>query len=228
MLSEFWHNATWALRQVITENYPDFPVTIGCPDDRHDGYSVIASISYWEPSEIQQLSTVHTKRESKLLARIDLGDNGMVECKWWTWHGYITVSDPPYMFIGKVSSSNKLSILNCMRDVIIRAKTERGVSYDIGVTYKDGPRVNFVSVGEVWHESMIDTGEFTKIQQDEKGVLFRDSRHKDDGLILVVRNPNNEQETFLLRVPTNMRTAQEAVAWTFSLEPEEYQIIQEA
>jgi hypothetical protein len=67
----------------------------------------------------------------------------------------------------------------------------------------------------------------TEIHRDACGVLYRLDQRLDEPIIAVrVANatpgPDGVFEEFWLRVPPSMRTATEAVAWTFGLSPEEY------
>lgn len=66
-----------------------------------------------------------------------------------------------------------------------------------------------------------------QIQEDECGVLYRIDLHGDEPLVMVkVKNstasPDGTFEEYFLRVPPSMRTAREAVAWTYSLSPDFY------
>jgi len=65
------------------------------------------------------------------------------------------------------------------------------------------------------------------VQRDEYGVLWRVPIPDDEPLCMVeVRNatpePDGSRRTYWLRVPPRMRSAREAVAWTFGLTAEEY------
>jgi hypothetical protein len=66
-----------------------------------------------------------------------------------------------------------------------------------------------------------------EVHRDACGVLYRLDQRLDEPIIAVrVANatpgPDGVFEEFWLRVPPSMRTATEAVAWTFGLSPEEY------
>ena len=66
-----------------------------------------------------------------------------------------------------------------------------------------------------------------KVQQDSSGILYIKTL-KDEEPVALVRVSNSTAEpdgsfkTYLLRVPPSMKTAREAVAWTFGLDPDEY------
>lgn len=67
--------------------------------------------------------------------------------------------------------------------------------------------------------------DMTAIHHDDFGTLYREN---DSGItILKVLNatpePDGTCKDYFLRVPPHVRTAKEAVAWTFGLTPEEYQ-----
>jgi hypothetical protein len=71
------------------------------------------------------------------------------------------------------------------------------------------------------------------IHTDEFGVLYRIrlTRRQTVTLVHVVNatpDPDGTRRRYFLRVPPNVRTAREAVAWTFGLRPEEYRPTQES
>jgi len=71
------------------------------------------------------------------------------------------------------------------------------------------------------------------VHADEFGVLYRIrlSRRQTITLVHVVNatpEPDGTRRRYFLRVPPNMRTAHEAVAWTFGLRPEEYRPLTES
>jgi uncharacterized protein DUF6745 len=71
------------------------------------------------------------------------------------------------------------------------------------------------------------------LHADEFGVLYRIrlSRRQIITLVHVVNatpEPDGTRRRYFLRVPPNVRTAHEAVAWTFRLQPEEYRPTQES
>jgi hypothetical protein len=73
---------------------------------------------------------------------------------------------------------------------------------------------------------LVDSGA-TLIAQDECGSLFSKAMPGDEALVMVrVRNstpePDGTYKDYFLRVPPNMTTPREAVAWTFGLSTDEY------
>jgi hypothetical protein len=71
------------------------------------------------------------------------------------------------------------------------------------------------------------------VQSDRFGALYRVPRRYHEPLALVhVTNstpePDGTRKRYFLWVPPDVRTAREAVAWTFGLRPEEYRPIQES
>ncbi len=67
----------------------------------------------------------------------------------------------------------------------------------------------------------------TLVHQDERGKLWRKMRQGDTDLVMVeVENstpePSGTPRSYLLRVPPNMTTAAEAVAWTFGMQCGQY------
>jgi hypothetical protein len=68
--------------------------------------------------------------------------------------------------------------------------------------------------------------------RDACGVLYHLPLQGDEDLVMVkVRNstpePDGSTRDYYLRVPPSMRTAREAVAWTFGLTPNEYRPVRE-
>ena len=70
------------------------------------------------------------------------------------------------------------------------------------------------------------------INEDQYGTLYRKRMTGDEPLVMVrVKNstpePDGSFREYFLRVPPFMRTAKEAVAWTFNIEEEQYHPEQE-
>jgi hypothetical protein len=68
--------------------------------------------------------------------------------------------------------------------------------------------------------------------EDQYGTLYRKRMSGDEPLVMVrVKNstpePDGSFREYFLRVPPFMRTAKEAVAWTFNIEEEQYHPEQE-
>lgn len=66
-----------------------------------------------------------------------------------------------------------------------------------------------------------------EIHRDETGVLYRKPLDNDEPLVVVkVRNstaePDGTFKNYFLRVPPEITTAREAVAWTFEMQSDEY------
>jgi len=63
----------------------------------------------------------------------------------------------------------------------------------------------------------------TVINRDGSSELIRVDWHKDERPIVVVKvKDSTTHKIYLLRVPPDMRTCKQAVAWTFGLEEKEY------
>ncbi len=65
------------------------------------------------------------------------------------------------------------------------------------------------------------------IHQDDFGILYRKPMGSDEPLVMVkvvnsTREPDGSYKDYFLRVPPHMKTAREAVAWTFGFEEEDY------
>jgi hypothetical protein len=66
-----------------------------------------------------------------------------------------------------------------------------------------------------------------QIHQDDYGTLYRRDLPGDEPLVMVkvvnsTPEPTGEFRDYFLRVPPTMRTAREAVAWTFDVPADEY------
>ena len=66
------------------------------------------------------------------------------------------------------------------------------------------------------------------VQEDECGVLYRQQLDWDEALVMVkvinsTAEPDGTFKEYFLRVPPETQTAKEAVAWTFGINPEEYE-----
>ena len=65
------------------------------------------------------------------------------------------------------------------------------------------------------------------IHSDDFGCLYRKELRNDEALVMVkvvnsTAEPDGTFKEYFLRVPPTIRTAREAVAWTFQLETEDY------
>ncbi len=77
------------------------------------------------------------------------------------------------------------------------------------------------------HDRFLSDAEAKPISTDSAGELFRIDLPYDEELVLVrvvnaTAEPNGEFKRYILRVPPEMQTAREAVAWTFGLTSDEY------
>jgi hypothetical protein len=71
------------------------------------------------------------------------------------------------------------------------------------------------------------------IHKDDYGTLYRKSQPDDEALVMVkvinsTPEPDGSFKDYFLRVPPNIKTACEAVAWTFGMEQSEYSPIAES
>jgi hypothetical protein len=74
---------------------------------------------------------------------------------------------------------------------------------------------------------LADTGA-TPVDRDVMGVLWRIDLPGDEPVVMVevvnaTPEPDGTRRTYWLRVPPQTRTAKEGVAWTFGLDPDDYQ-----
>ena len=72
-----------------------------------------------------------------------------------------------------------------------------------------------------------------KVHEDETGILYRRNISGDEPIVMVrVVNSTPESDgtrkVYWLEVPPTMRTAREAVAWTFDMSPDEYRLTYES
>ena len=72
-----------------------------------------------------------------------------------------------------------------------------------------------------------------EIERDDCGTLYRQDLADDEPLAMVrvvnaTPEPDGTCKTYWLRVPPTMRTAREAVAWTFSKTPSTYRPARES
>jgi hypothetical protein len=77
------------------------------------------------------------------------------------------------------------------------------------------------------HDRLILETGVAPVHVDEFGVLYRIRLSRRQTITLVhVTNatpePDGTRRRYFLRVPPDVRTAHEAVAWTFGMRPEEY------
>lgn len=74
---------------------------------------------------------------------------------------------------------------------------------------------------------IVDSGA-TEICTDDAGTLYRKEVLNDEPILMVkvsdgsIRDPDGSYRTYFLRVPPDIETAQAAVAWSFSLDADEY------
>jgi len=66
-----------------------------------------------------------------------------------------------------------------------------------------------------------------KVQADDFGTLWRANLEDDESLVMVevvnsTPEPDGSWKTYWLRVPPDVATAHQAVAWTFGMEPDDY------
>ena len=87
--------------------------------------------------------------------------------------------------------------------------------------------VRRVLIGLYGHARYLTDSGATLVQQDARGKLWRKRRSEDTDLVMVevvnaTPEPDRSVRTYLLRVPPHLKTASDAVAWTFGLRSSEY------
>ena len=76
-------------------------------------------------------------------------------------------------------------------------------------------------------QRFIETSGAVEISRDECGVLYRKELTNDEALVMVkvinsTAEPDGTFKPYFLRVPPTMKTAREAVAWTFDVGADDY------
>jgi hypothetical protein len=87
--------------------------------------------------------------------------------------------------------------------------------------------VRRIMIERVGHERLIRDGGARRIAEDESGVLWRIDLVEDEPLVCVevtdaTPGPSAVFRRYVLRVPPDVRSPREAVAWTFGVETGEY------
>jgi hypothetical protein len=93
-----------------------------------------------------------------------------------------------------------------------------------GETNAEVRRVLIERYGQV---KFLQDGGAEVVHQDDWGTLYRRDMQDDEPLVMVkvvnsTREPDGSYRDYFLRVPPTVRTAREAVAWTFGQEAEQY------
>jgi hypothetical protein len=92
--------------------------------------------------------------------------------------------------------------------------------------------VRRVMIARYGHARYLHDAGATLVHEDNRGKLWRKERPDDSDLLMVeVRNstpePDGSIKDYFLRVPPEVKTASEAVAWTFGLTAKTYQPVAE-
>jgi hypothetical protein len=111
---------------------------------------------------------------------------------------------------------------------------ERVIDHPDTITVADienqrNAEVRRVMIERFGMQRYIETSGAKEIHRDETGVLYRKEFLNDEALAMVkVINSTPESDgyfkAYFLRVPPTMKTAKEAVAWTFSIDPDRYDL----
>jgi hypothetical protein len=83
-------------------------------------------------------------------------------------------------------------------------------------------------IERIGYEPLLSALHLRPSAQDETGVLWRVEQPPEEPLVVVevenaTHEPDGTRKRYFLRVPPAMRTAREAVAWTFGATPDDYQ-----
>jgi hypothetical protein len=87
--------------------------------------------------------------------------------------------------------------------------------------------VRRIMIDRVGAERLVRDGGARRVAEDETGILWRLDLAEDEPLVCVevadaTRGPDAAFRRYLLRVPPDVRSAREAVAWTFGVDTGEY------
>jgi hypothetical protein len=87
--------------------------------------------------------------------------------------------------------------------------------------------VRRIMIDRVGPERLVRDGGARRVAEDETGILWRLDLAEDEPLVCVEvtdasAGPGNAFRRYVLRVPPDVRTAREAVAWTFGVDTGEY------
>lgn len=96
-----------------------------------------------------------------------------------------------------------------------------------GIMKEFNAEVRRVMIERYGLEKFIKASGAQQIHRDECGVLYRKEFEDDEPLVMVkVKNsskePDGSYKHYFLRVPPDMKTAREAVAWTFAMDEKSY------
>ena len=89
-----------------------------------------------------------------------------------------------------------------------------------------------VMIERYGQERFIDDAGATEIHRDDFGILFRKDLAGDEPMIMVkvvnsTAEPDGSFKDYFLRVPPTVKTAKEAVAWSFDLPVDSYELAQQ-
>ncbi|HSR26108.1 MAG TPA: hypothetical protein VLW53_21315, partial [Candidatus Eisenbacteria bacterium] len=123
----------------------------------------------------------------------------------WAWHG---VRVPRQV----IESPDSLAV----RDVLAEPDVE----------------VRRVMIERVGHERLIRDRGARRVAEDETGILWRLDLAEDEPLVCVevtdaIRGPDAAYRRYVLRVPPDVRSPREAVAWTFGVDSGDYRPLRE-
>ena len=95
------------------------------------------------------------------------------------------------------------------------------------VIQESNTEIRRVMLERMGHEAFLAQAQAKPIHEDKRGQLFQIPLNNDEPLMVVkVRNstpePDGSVKDYVLRVPPTVKTASEAVAWSFGLEVKEY------
>jgi len=191
------------------------------------------------------LGVVYEKDKSE---KLDLWSEISQSCGWWwPYENFCFISDRPELV--KWEEANESPRLHCENGPAIKFRDGYTVYawHGIRVAEKLIERPETITVEEIAQENnvemrriMIERYGRTRYLQDSGAEMVQEDKYgklwkkevKDDEPICMVEvlnayseldeNGNEVRKTYFLAVPPNMKTAHEAVAWTFFKTPEEY------
>lgn len=108
--------------------------------------------------------------------------------------------------------------VNVPKDVILNPKGITTAQID----GEQNAEIRRVMIERYGQERYIKDSDLKPVQEDEAGMLFRKELPGDEPLVMVRVIDTTTGKPYFLRVPPEMTTAKEAVAWTFDVKPDEY------
>jgi hypothetical protein len=157
----------------------------------------------------------------------------------WFFDGLVIMSDHPRQLLlderGRLHGENDMAMkfsdgwgiwawhgARVPEDIITRPESITIEAID----KEENQEIRSVMLERFGAERYILEGDAKQVSKDEYGVLYKKAWKNGEYVMVQVLNstlePTGERKKYFLRVPPEIKTAKEAVAWTFYQKPEEY------